>query len=165
MNKASVLTILEASYQRHNTPTFIKDDPIQIPHRYSQKQDIEIAGLFAALLAWGQRKTIINKCSELMERMGNAPYKFITEASDEDLSVLEGFKHRTFNDSDLLYFISFLQRHYVKHESLEDAFCIIIYYDIFYYVTFAYLHFLVFKLFITTTKTDNWFAIRTITPT
>ncbi|OPZ15489.1 MAG: hypothetical protein BWZ06_00170 [Bacteroidetes bacterium ADurb.BinA261] len=104
------------------SPTFIPNDPISIPHRYSDKHDIEIMGFFAATLAWGQRKTILQKCSELEERMNNSPYSFIMKNDPGELKRLVGFKHRTFNDTDLLYFVDFLHRHYQLYDSLEDAF-------------------------------------------
>ncbi len=102
-----VKALLEDRYQRYNTPAFIPHDPVSVPHLFQQKQDIEIAGFFAAILAWGQRKTIINKCHELLQRLDNAPYQFITQHHDEDLKQLLGFKHRTFNDTDLLYLVYF----------------------------------------------------------
>ncbi|WP_240904801.1 TIGR02757 family protein [Sphingobacterium sp. SGR-19] len=107
-----------------NQPAFIENDPICIPHLFAKKQDIEIMGFFAAILAWGQRKTIINKCTELIERFGGQPSEFIIGHKEEDLKNLLGFKHRTFNDTDLLYFVSFLQFHYRHFASLEDAFLI-----------------------------------------
>lgn len=107
---------------QYNQPSFIENDPIVIPHQFSSKQDIEIMGFFAAILAWGQRKTIINKCRELIDRMSGTPYAFITGHQDEDLTSLLGFKHRTFNDTDLLYFVSFFKQHYSRFDSLEDAF-------------------------------------------
>ncbi|MDR0824284.1 MAG: TIGR02757 family protein [Prevotella sp.] len=113
---------LDKKVEQYNTPDFIPNDPICIPHRFSVKQDIEIMGFFAAIFAWGQRKTIINKCDELSERMNNSPYLFITTHSDTDLKKLLGFKHRTFNDTDLLYCIDFMKRHYSLYDSLEDAF-------------------------------------------
>jgi uncharacterized protein (TIGR02757 family) len=106
----------------YNQPDFIKADPICIPHLFSKKQDIEIAGLFAAIFAWGNRTTIIKKSKELMVLMDHAPHDFILNHREQDLRRLEGFKHRTFNTTDLLYFISFLQYHYSKHASLETAF-------------------------------------------
>src|SRR5690606_26853537 len=105
-----------------NQPSFIELDPVSIPHRFSKKEDIEIIGFFAAILAWGQRKTILNKCSELIERMDGSPYEFIVNHKEKDLKALIGFKHRTFNDTDLLYFISFFQNHYRHYSSLEEAF-------------------------------------------
>lgn len=106
----------------YNTVEFIQHDPICIPHLFTKKEDIEIAGFFAAVFAWGNRTTIINKSKELMQLMDNAPYLFITQHSDEDLKKLLHFKHRTFNTTDLLYFISFLKYHYANHASLETAF-------------------------------------------
>jgi uncharacterized protein (TIGR02757 family) len=105
-----------------NNPDFIKDDPVCIPHLFSKKQDIEIAGFFAATFAWGIRKTIINKSKLLFQLMDNAPYDFCLNHSDEDLKKMEKFCHRTFNDTDLLYFVSFLKFHYSKNKSLESAF-------------------------------------------
>lgn len=113
---------LDAKVAQYNQPNFIENDPISIPHQYTLKQDIEIAAFFAAILAWGQRKTIINKCNELLARMDNAPYQFMLHHSDEDLKSLLGFKHRTFNDTDLLYFVAFFQQHYRQSNSLETAF-------------------------------------------
>jgi uncharacterized protein (TIGR02757 family) len=113
---------LNAKVDVFNQPSFIKDDPISIPHSFTKKQDIEIAGLFAALFAWGNRTTIINKSRELMQRMDNAPHDFIVNRSAEDMRSILGFKHRTFNDTDLLYFVEFLKAHYASHASLEAAF-------------------------------------------
>lgn len=107
-----------------NQPTFIENDPICIPHLFREQQDIEIMGFFAAILAWGQRKTIINKCKDLIDRFDGQPANFIREHEASDLKNLLGFKHRTFNDTDLLYFVSFLHFHYGKFTSLEDAFLI-----------------------------------------
>jgi uncharacterized protein (TIGR02757 family) len=113
---------LDSKAAEYNQLRFIPNDPICIPHQYSSKQDIEIAAFFAAILAWGQRKTIINKCNELFERMDNAPYDFVRNHGDNDLKRLLGFKHRTFNDTDLLYFVAFFNWHYSTSESLETAF-------------------------------------------
>ncbi|MEP6948954.1 MAG: TIGR02757 family protein [Ginsengibacter sp.] len=113
---------LDKKVLEFNNLSFIKDDPVCIPHLFSKKQDIEIAGFFAAVFAWGTRKTIINKCKLLLQLMGNAPYDFCMNHKVEDLKKLERFCHRTFNDTDLLYFISFFKFHYSKHNSLEVAF-------------------------------------------
>ncbi len=114
--------LLEEKYLKYNRPDFIENDPVSIPHRFTHPNDIEIAGFFAAILAWGQRKTIIAKCTELMQRMDHAPHEFILHATGRDLRALEGFRHRTFNDFDLLYITAFLKSHYEKHSSLESAF-------------------------------------------
>jgi uncharacterized protein (TIGR02757 family) len=121
---SSIKDFLDEKVIQYNQPGFIKLDPISIPHRFSKKQDIEISGFFAAILAWGQRKTIINKCLELFTLMDNAPHDFLLHHQEEDLKSLLNFKHRTFNEVDTLYFIHFLSWYYRRHESLEDAFLI-----------------------------------------
>lgn len=115
---------LDLKVKQYNQPDFITLDPVSIPHRFTEKQDIEIAGFIAATLAWGQRKTIINKCVELLAMMDNAPYDFMINHKENDLKPFLQFKHRTFNDIDTLYFIDFFSRFYKTHESLEEAFCI-----------------------------------------
>jgi uncharacterized protein (TIGR02757 family) len=114
--------LLDEKAALFNTPGFIEADPISVPKQFTKLQDIEIAGLFAAVFAWGQRKTIINKANELMLRMDNRPHDFVLNHRDEDLKKLLGFKHRTFNDTDLLYFVHFLKYYYQNNESLENAF-------------------------------------------
>jgi uncharacterized protein (TIGR02757 family) len=113
---------LDAKVAIYNQPSFIEKDPICIPHSFTKKQDREIAGLFAAVLAWGNRTTIINNCRKLMAWMDNKPHDFILNHQDSDLKHFVRFAHRTFNATDLLYFISFLQYHYLRADSLEDAF-------------------------------------------
>ena len=113
---------LDKKVNEFDNPSFIKDDPVSIPHLFSKKQDIEIAGFFAAIFAWGIRKTIINKCRLLLQLMDNSPYDFCLNHTENDLKKLVGFCHRTFNDTDLLYFISFFRFHYSKNNSLESAF-------------------------------------------
>ena len=117
-----IKAFLDKEVEKWNNPDFISTDPIFVPHQFQKKQDIEIMGFFAAVFAWGQRKTIISKSLELAERMDNKPHDFILNHRDTDLKQLLGFKHRTFNDTDLLYFVDFLHRHYNENDSLEDAF-------------------------------------------
>lgn len=122
MDFLELQSFLDLKVREYNQPGFIANDPVCIPHQYQIKQDIEIAAFFAAILAWGQRKTIINKCNELFNRMDNAPYEFMLQHEDVDLKRLLGFKHRTFNDTDLLYFVHFFKHHYRHSDTLEDAF-------------------------------------------
>ncbi len=117
-------SFLDEKVDHYNQPGFIEPDPISIPHRFKKKQDIEIAGLFAAILAWGQRKTVLNKCSALLEMMDNDPHQFILHHSEKDLKVLSQFKHRTFNGTDTLYFMEFLKHHYQHNNTLEDLFTV-----------------------------------------
>jgi uncharacterized protein (TIGR02757 family) len=113
---------LDKKVDEYNQPFFIKDDPISIPHQFSKKQDIEVAGFFAAIFSWGNRTTIINKSKELINLMDNDPHQFVLNHSSADLKKLKGFKHRTFNTDDLYYFIEFFHQHYSKFDSLEKAF-------------------------------------------
>jgi uncharacterized protein (TIGR02757 family) len=120
----AVRALLDDRARHYEQPAFIGPDPISIPHRFSRRGDIEISALFAAVLAWGRRPTILAKCHELLARMDNAPFEFVTQHHDDDLRRLEGFCHRTFCDTDLLYFIHWLRWWYSEHASLEAAFLI-----------------------------------------
>ena len=122
MNQNQLKEFLDEQVERYNRPDFVEHDPIQIPHLFKRLQDIEIAGFFIATLAWGQRKTIISKGQELMNLMDNSPHEFILHHKAADLKRIAQFKHRTFNATDLLYFVSFFNQFYKKHTSLEVAF-------------------------------------------
>ncbi|MBI3143365.1 MAG: TIGR02757 family protein [Bacteroidetes bacterium] len=122
MERNEIHKLLENKYIEYNRWDFIPQDPVSIPHLFSTKRDIEIAGFFAATLAWGRRKTIIDKCKELLKRMDMAPYQFVVQCTATDRERLNGFVHRTFNALDLDYFISRLGTHYRSHESLESLF-------------------------------------------
>ena len=115
-------TYLDDLVLRYNTPDFIPNDPIGIPHSYSLRQDVEITAFWVSMLAWGQRKTIINKSRELFALMDNAPYDFIKNHQEIDRKRFETFVHRTFQPLDTLYFLEFLQQHYQKNDTLETAF-------------------------------------------
>jgi uncharacterized protein (TIGR02757 family) len=117
-----VADLLEQKYLQYNQPNFIPNDPVSIPHLFSKKQDIELVGFWAAILAWGQRKTIINKSKELIQLMDGSPHDFILNHQDSDLKAFLNFKHRTFNATDTLYFIAWFRDFYSKHDSLEFAF-------------------------------------------
>lgn len=119
--RSELKSFLDEKVEKFNNPGFIGPDPISIPHRFTKREDIEIAGFFAAILAWGQRPTILNKCLELMLRMENAPHQFVTQHQERDLKSLESFCHRTFNGTDLLYFIHFLKNVYQTDGSMEQA--------------------------------------------
>ena len=115
-------SLLDQKVKEINVEGFIHDDPISIPKQYSIKQDVEITAFWVSMLAWGQRVTIINKANQLFELMGNEPYKFILEHKESDRKRFSEFKHRTFQYTDTLYFLEFLQRYYKNHESLEELF-------------------------------------------
>lgn len=122
MKNNKLIDFLNSKVEEYNQPSFIKDDPICIPHLFKKKQDIEIAGFFAATFSWGNRTTIINKSKELMQLMDMQPFDFVLHHSDNDLKQLLHFKHRTFNTTDLLYFIEFFKFHYSVNKTLETAF-------------------------------------------
>lgn len=122
ISREALREFLEEKVNFYNRPEFIPSDPVSIPRRFTRMQDIEIAGLFSAVLAWGQRKTIIAKCMELLKAMDNDPYAFVCNHHESDLKAFLTFKHRTFNPTDALYFISALNRFYRTHRSLEEAF-------------------------------------------
>ena len=122
MNKTELSDFLNEKAEYYETLDFIDSDPIQIPHLFSKKEDIEIAGFLASTIAWGQRPTIIKNATFLMENMDMAPHDFIQNFKVEDLSSFEGFKHRTFNFEDLKHFFFSLQNLYQNHGGLENAF-------------------------------------------
>jgi len=122
MDQQHLYKLLEEKLQQYNRPDFIPNDPISIPHRFSLQQDIEIAGFFAAIFAWGNRTTILKKCEDLLNRMDASPFAFIQKHQATDLKRFLSFKHRTFQPTDILYCIQFLQYHYQHHTSLEAAF-------------------------------------------
>ena len=120
--KNDLQSILDGYVEKFNRPDFIENDPISIPHNFSKKQDIEISAFWTSMLAWGQRKTIINNAKDLFNRMENAPYDFIKNHKEKDRKRFLDFKHRTFQAIDTLYFLEFLQWFYQSHDSLEEAF-------------------------------------------
>jgi len=122
MTKSELKEFLDEKVILYNNPKFIESDPIQIPHSFTLKEDIEIAGFLSATIAWGNRKMIINNAKQLMEIMGNSPYDFIVNHKENDLEKLSGFVHRTFNSIDAVYFIKSLQNIYQNHNGLESVF-------------------------------------------
>ena len=121
MTKQELKEFLDAKVIQYNHPWFLESDPIQIPHRFNIREDIEISAFLTATIAWGNRKSIINNANRLMELMGNSPLDFVMKHGDQDLEKLEPFVHRTFNGKDLGYFVKSLQNIYVNHGGLESA--------------------------------------------
>ena len=122
MNKSELKSFLDEKVGQYNHPNFIESDPIQIPHLFSIKEDIEIAGFLAATIAWGNRKMIVKNANQMMRLMGNAPYDFVMSHNETNLERLETFVHRTFNGNDFITFIKGLQNIYTNHKGLENAF-------------------------------------------
>jgi uncharacterized protein (TIGR02757 family) len=122
MNTKELKEFLDEKVLEYNTPKFIDSDPIQIPHLFTIKEDIEISGFLAATIAWGNRKMIIKNSHKMMQLMGESPYDFIINHKEDHLEKLDGFVHRTFNSIDFTYFIKALKHIYTKHNGLEDIF-------------------------------------------
>jgi uncharacterized protein (TIGR02757 family) len=122
MKSNELRSFLDQQVAIYNQPDFISDDPVSIPHQFSKRQDIEIAGFIAAVFSWGNRRTIINKSNEFLTLIDRAPHDFLINHTESDLKRLERFTHRTFQPTDALYFIEFLSHHYRQHNSLETAF-------------------------------------------
>ncbi len=123
MNTTELKEFLDEKVNLYNLPKFIESDPIQIPHLFSKKEDIEIIGFLVATIAWGNRKSIIKNGHRLVSIMGNSPYDFVLNFQpSRDSKYLEGFVHRTFNENDLQYFIKALQHIYQQYQGLESIF-------------------------------------------
>lgn len=122
MNFNELREFLDEKYDLYNRPDFIDSDPIQIPHLFTQKEDIEIAGFLASTIAWGNRKMIIKNAHRMMELMGNSPYDFVLQANGQQLENLHGFVHRTFNGADFVSYITALRHIYQNHGGLETVF-------------------------------------------
>jgi len=113
---------LEEKYKQYNTPKFIESDPIQIPHQFTKKEDIEIVAFLSSTIAWGNRKMIIRNAQQIVEIMQHNPYQFIINLCDADIENITDFKHRTFQLIDFKFFLKSLQNIYINHEGLEAIF-------------------------------------------
>ena len=122
IKRSELKSFLDYKVEQYNSPEFIKSDPVQIPHQFSKKEDIEIAGFLTATIAWGNRKSILNNASNLMELLDHSPFDFVMNHSETDLFSLENFVHRTFNGTDLRYFVQSLKNIYLEHDGLEAVF-------------------------------------------
>ncbi len=122
MNPSELKEFLDLKVEQYNNPKFIESDPIQIPHQFSAKEDIEIAGFLTATIAWGKRKMIISNANKIMNFMGNSPYDFMMNHRENDLKSIQGSIHRTFNTIDFQFFIKSLQNLYKNHNGLESIF-------------------------------------------
>jgi len=121
-NMTDLKEFLNEKVLQYNNPGFIKRDPVYIPHLYAAKEDIEISGFLTAVISWGNRTSIQKSARRMMEQMGNSPYDFIISHKERDLKQLEGFIHRTFNETDLFTFIMALKHLYQNRNGLEGIF-------------------------------------------
>jgi len=122
LNKAELKAFLDTKVMQYNNPKFIESDPIQIPHQFTKKEDVEISGFLTATIAWGNRKSIINNSKRIVEFLDSSPHDFIMNHKKSDLEKLQPFVHRTFNGDDFIQFIKSLQHIYSKHQGLESVF-------------------------------------------
>jgi uncharacterized protein (TIGR02757 family) len=122
MNQSELKEFLDAKVIQYNNPKFIESDPIQIPHQFTIKEDIEISAFLTATIAWGNRKMIIKNAQRMMDLLGNSPYDFIINHKEQHLERFKGFVHRTFNEIDLKYFIQSLRYIYLNNNGLESIY-------------------------------------------
>lgn len=122
LSKKQLKEFLDTKVEQYNHPRFIESDPIQIPHQFSKKEDIEISAFLTATIAWGNRKSIINNAKQMIALLDNAPYQFVMQHQENDLQTLSPFVHRTFNGEDFTQFIKSLQHIYTNHKGLEAVF-------------------------------------------
>ncbi|MDD5571131.1 MAG: TIGR02757 family protein [Bacteroidales bacterium] len=122
ISKNEIYKLLEKNYNKYNSPSFIESDPVSIPHKFSKKEDIEIAGFIAATIAWGQRKSIIKNANRIVELMHDSPYDFLMNAKQKDFEKFNCCVHRTFNGADCIYFLKSLQNVYLNHGGIENCF-------------------------------------------
>nr|WP_252723897.1 TIGR02757 family protein [Winogradskyella psychrotolerans] len=122
LKTSELKNFLDEKVNLYNNPKFIESDPIQIPHQFSKKEDIEIAAFLAATIAWGNRKSIIKNANRMMELLDHSPFEFIMQHQASDLEKLSSFVHRTFNGNDFMQFVESLQHLYKNHNGLEAVF-------------------------------------------
>jgi len=122
MTQSELKEFLDAKVIQYNNPKFIESDPIQIPHQFTLKQDIEISAFLTATIAWGNRKMIIKNAQRIMDLVGNSPYDFVINHKEEHLDRFGGFVHRTFNEIDIKFFIQSLKYIYLNNSDLEAIF-------------------------------------------
>lgn len=122
MEATEIREFLDAKAMQYNRPEFLEGDPLQVPHRFSKREDVEISGFLTATIAWGNRKSIINNATRMMELLDEAPHDFVMGHGPGDLKRLLPFVHRTFNGGDLVYFVESLGNIYRVHGGLEALF-------------------------------------------
>ncbi|MFZ4399986.1 MAG: TIGR02757 family protein [Bacteroidales bacterium] len=117
-----IKSFLDEKVIKYNSPSFIENDPISIPHRFELKEDIEIAGFLAATISWGNRKIIVRNGHRMIDMLGESPYDFVMSSDSNQVNRLEGFVHRTFNNEDYRFFIQALKNIYQVHNGIEAIF-------------------------------------------
>ena len=105
--------------ERVDEPSYIPHDPVSFLHAFEEKKDREIAGFFAAVMAWGRRDIVIAKVEDILQRMNYRPFEFVMAMNSDSIAFLEGFKHRTFKPEDIFWLLTALQRIYQKWSDFE----------------------------------------------
>lgn len=122
LKRSELKTFLDEKVALYNNPKFIESDPIQIPHLFKTKEDVEISGFLTATIAWGNRKSIINNSKRMMELLDHSPFEFVMSHNNKELESLKSFVHRTFNGDDFVQFIKSLKYIYTNYDGLESVF-------------------------------------------
>lgn len=110
---------LDKLVEQYETFDFIKDDPVQFIHRYTDKKDIEIAGFISSLVAYGSRVQFIKKLDFLFNNIAqNEPLNFIRNFEPE---IIGDFNYRFGKPIDFIAIFNILKELYA-HDSLEELF-------------------------------------------
>ncbi len=100
-----LIRLLNLKAEFYNQPSFIINDPISIPHLFTKKEDIEIAGFITAMISWGRREQIIKTGTKIMQLMGNRPHDFITNEDSANFQKFESFYYRTLSGDDMNFLL------------------------------------------------------------
>ena len=122
MKNTEIKELLDEYYDLFNRPSFIESDPVQVPHSFSRREDVEISGFLTSAIAWGQRPVIIRNAMSLVESMPGGPWEFLMQADEEQLEYFMNFRHRTFNGTDCCFFLNSLRNIYLFHKGLKGVF-------------------------------------------
>jgi uncharacterized protein (TIGR02757 family) len=122
LRREEIGDLLEYKHNQYNHQDFILADPLQVPHSFSVKEDIEIAAFLTATIAWGNRVSIIKSANRMMDLLHRSPYDFIRLTGSDDIEGIGRFVHRTYNTTDFVYFILALKRLYSDYGGLETVF-------------------------------------------
>ena len=122
LDRNELRDFLDEKVLQYNHPGFLELDPVQIPHMYAEKEDIEISGFLTAIISWGNRSAILKSACNMMDVMGNSPYDFVINHRAGHLKKQAGAVHRTFQAEDLIYFLRAIRHLYLEKEGLEGIF-------------------------------------------
>ena len=110
---------LDKLVEKYETVDFIKDDPIQFPHKGKSKEEIELYGFIASLFAYGNRKLFIKKLDEIFSIADGDLLGFIKNG---DFSSLKGVEYRFSKENDIIPIFEILSKLYNESKGLEELF-------------------------------------------